>query len=908
MDPSSDFGSASSGPNSKPEHRISHDSLSSISTTSIIFERIEERVAEKQALKDRDNENPLQDDPDDSPDLENAALLAPGAGLQRRPMDKRWCRILCATTAALVLLWLGVLGAYMSRAKDTSATRHDAVVPGVSLTGNPVTLDQVLGYQFSAASHSISWIPGPDGEDGLLLQQGAADKDYLIVEDVRASGDDDEEGLGFESESAESSRTLIRSSNLSYSGQQVPISRVFPSRDLKKVLIASGLTKVWRHSFTATYWILDVETQEIEPLDPLNPDAVVHLATWSPKSDAVAFTKDNNLYLRTLNGRRDKQVRQVTRDGGPDIFYGIPDWVFEEEVFGNNQGTWWSEDGKFVAFFRADEKEVPVYPVQFFIQPPDGSPSSDDMLYPVTEELKYPKAGATNPVVNVRFYDVVADEVFTVDVPGGFEDDDRLITDVLWVGDKVLVKESNRVSDVLRVVLIDPVARTGKSVRTVDTGKLDGGWFEKSDPVYIPADPKNGRPHDGYVDTVVHGFGDHLAYFTPLDNPEPLMLTSGDWEVVGAPSAVDLANNLVYFVSTQKSSIERHIYSVGLLDGAGLKPVTNTSETAYYEASFSSGAGYALLNYQGPDIPWHKVVSTPSNPKPYEHVVEKNERLRGLVRQYDLPTLHYGTLEVEGVQLNYVERRPAGFNPAKKYPVLFQQYSGPGSQQVNRKFAVTYQSFVASSLGYVVVTLDGRGTGFIGRANRVLIRDHLGRYEAADQVAAGKHWASLPYVDASRLAIWGWSFGGFNALKTLEVDAGETFSYGIAVAPVTDWRFYDSIYTERYMRTPQENADGYAETAVRNASALGANVRFLVMHGVGDDNVHYQNTLQLLDDLDIAGVGNYDVHFFPDSNHGIYFHGATRALYNRMTDWLVNAFNGEWVRLSHPKPKPNRKF
>lgn len=871
MDPSADITSgSSSAPGTAP--RRSYDSLSSVSTTSLIFDRIEERNAEKQALKERDKDHHDDDDDEDAADLESARFLGPGAGLQK-PAKRRSCRAIAITMVVLTIVWFGALAVYVSSFNNDAegSSDTDAVVTGQAPAGNPVTLDQVLGSDWSAKSHSISWVPGPDGEDGLLLLQGASGKDYLVAEDVRDAEAADSPAVG---------RTLIKSSELRYSGKHITPSKVWPNRDLTKVLIAANVRKVWRHSFTATYWILDVESQSVEPLDPLDAGAVVHYAIWSPVGDAVAFTKDNNLYLRTLGSRADKQVRQITRDGGPNVFYGIPDWVFEEEVFSSNQGTWWSEDGKYIAFFRANETEVPTYPVQFFVKPPDGSKSADDMLYPITQDLKYPKAGSPNPVVDVRFYDVEAEETFSVEVEGRLDDDDRLVTNVMWAGDKVLIKESNRVSDVLAVIIVDPASRTGKNVRTVDVGALDGGWFERSNPVFIPADPDRGRKEDGYVDTVIHGFGDHLAYFSPMDNPEPLMLTSGDWEVVKAPSAVDLENSLVYFVSTKESSIQRHVYSVGL-DGQGLTNVTDTSEEAYFAASFSSGAGYVLLNYQGPDIPWHKVVSTPSNPAPYTRVVEENKGLRAKAEKYDLPTLRYGTLEVDGVELNYIERLPPGFDESKKYPVLFHQYSGPGSQQVDKKFKVDYQSYVASGLGYIVVTVDGRGTGYIGRAARIIIREHLGLYESADQIAAGKHWAAKPYVDPERLAIWGWSFGGFNTLKTLEADAGQTFSYGVSVAPVTDWRFYDTIYTERFMRTPAENPDGYAGTAVSNVTALGESVRFMVMHGVADDNVHYQNTLRLLERLDAEGVGGYDVHFFTDSNHGIYFHGANGALYNR---------------------------
>jgi dipeptidyl aminopeptidase len=207
-------------------------------------------------------------------------------------------------------------------------------------------------------------------------------------------------------------------------------------------------------------------------------------------------------------------------------------------------------------------------------------------------------------------------------------------------------------------------------------------------------------------------------------------------------------------------------------------------------------------------------------------------------------------------------------------------YQGPGSQSVDKRFTVDFQSYVAGALGYVVVTLDGRGTGFRGRKTRCQVRGNLGFWEAHDQIAAAKMWSAKEYVDSERMAIWGWSYGGFMALKVLETDAGETFKYGMAVGPVTDWRFYDSIYTERYMHTPQHNPGGYENSTITDMKALGRNVRFLVMHGVADDNVHTQSTYTLLDRLDVAGVENFDVQVFPDSDHGIYFHNAYKVVHD----------------------------
>ncbi|OTB14158.1 hypothetical protein K445DRAFT_319344 [Daldinia sp. EC12] len=878
--------------------RPSRDSLSSVSTTSLVFERLSEREKLNEGIANLDDEDPLHNASED----EAGGFLPPLPERKVVGVDKSLKRFVLVMAGVFLAAWLVGLFTYLSTKsyQHSSQKDHDATATEARGSGKKITLDQILDGYWRPQSHGISWIAGANGEDGLLLEKGATGKDFLVVEDVRSKNEDHTAGGG----EIKSAQTLMQQPWFKAGDQQLSPDQVWPSPDLKKVLIATETKSVWRYSFTGVYWIFDVESQTAEPLNPQDPHLRVQLAQWSPKSDAIIYTSANNLYVRRLES---KEVVQITKDGGPEYFYGIPDWVYEEEVFGDNSATWWSEKGDFVAFLRTNETLVPEYPIQFFIERPSGKePAVGEENYPEVQQLKYPKAGSPNPFVDLLFYDMARGDVFSVEIEGGFAPDDLLITDITWAGSKVIVKETNRVSDIMRVILVDVTSRTGKTVRTVDVGKLDGGWFEIShDTTYIPADPSNGRPEDGYIDTVIKDDRDHLAYFSPLDSEEPVMLTSGNWEVVSAPSAVDLKNNLVYFVATKESSIQRHIYSVKL-DGSHFKEMVDVSKEGYYDVSFSAKAGYALVTYKGPNVPTQKVMSTPGNPEVYEHIIEENKDLADKAKKHELPLLDYGTITVDDVELNYLERRPPHFDPKKRYPILFQQYSGPGSQSVDKRFAVDFQSYVAANLGYVVVTVDGRGTGFIGRKARVVVRKHLGEIEAHDQIAAAKIWAEKSYIDESRVAIWGWSYGGFQTLKTLEQDAGATFKYGMAVAPVTDWRFYDSIYTERYMLTPQQNSEGYDGTAVSNATALAQNVRFLIMHGVADDNVHMQNTLTLLDKLDLAGVENYDLHMFPDSNHGIYFHNANRIVYDKLNNWLINAFNGEWLKVADAKPIPNK--
>ncbi|KAK4869929.1 hypothetical protein LT330_005653 [Penicillium expansum] len=786
------------------------------------------------------------------------------------------------------------IAALSSAATTSTAVIHEPEsATGHATHGKPVTLEQVLSGTWSPKSHAISWIAGPDGEDGLLVEQGEKQDAFLRVKDIRSS----KNGVD-----ALETRVLMKKAYIWFDGEALPPAKTWPSPDMNKVLIMTDSQSNWRHSYFGKYWILDVATQKAEPLDPGNLSGRVQLAAWSPTSDAVVFVRENNLYLRKLASL---EVTPITKDGNENLFYGVPDWVYEEEVFAGNTGTWWSGDGKFVAFLRTNESAVPEYPIQYFLSRPSGKePPPGLENYPEVRQIKYPKPGSPNPIVNLQFYDVEKNEVFSFEMPEDFVDDERIIIEIVWAsGGKVLVRETNRESDVVKIFVMDTKARTGKLVRSDDIAALDGGWVEPSQSTrVIPADPENGRPHDGYINTVIYEGYDHLAYFTPFDNPEPVMLTKGNWEVVKAPSAVDLKKGLVYFVATKEAPTQRHVYSVKL-DGSDLRPLTDVSAPGFFEVSFSHGAGYGLLSYKGPEVPWQAVINTQGDEIDFINLIEENVKLAKMVEDFALPTEVYTNVTIDGYTLQVLERRPPNFDPAKKYPVLFYLYGGPGSQTVDRKFTIDFQSYVASSLGYIVVTVDGRGTGFIGREARCVVRGNIGHYEALDQIETAKIWASKSYVDESRMAVWGWSYGGYMTLKVLEQDAGETFQYGMAVAPVTDWRFYDSIYTERYMHTPEHNPSGYANASISDVTALGQSVRFLIMHGVADDNVHLQNTLVLIDKLDLKNIDNYDMQVFPDSDHSIQFHMAHALVYERLSSWLINAFNGEWHRITSPKPQ-----
>lgn len=875
-------------------------SASSASTRSLVLEHFSETaVRAKEALYGQYYGDDRRGAPQDEFDLEEHLAWKRNA----KPADRRLRRVFYILIALGLVGWIAAFFLFLSqgRHKANIDRPHDPHATSTVGHGKKVTLDQVLDGDWFPKHHNIQWIPGSSGEDGLLLERGGTgERDYLVVEDVRYRGKSTEV-------QKQHSTTLMKFGSFQVANALVYADQAWPNPNHTKVLVRSDYESNWRHSGKGRYWIFDVASQSAEPLDISKPNDFVQIASWSPRGDAVVFTRNNNMFLRDLAS---SSVTPITNDGGAELFYGVPDWVYEEEVFQTDSATWWSGDGKYVAFLRTDESSVPEFPVQYFFSRPSGrKPNEGEEQYPDVRRIKYPKAGAPMSVVSLQIYDVEKKEVFDVPIDGDFKDDDRLITEVLWAGKtgKVLVRSTNRESDYLKMILIDAESRSGRTVRERNVLELDGGWFEISEmTTYVPADPSNGREHDGYIDTIIHNGFDHLAYFTPLDSSEPQMLTEGNWEVVQAPSKVALDENLVYFRATKDGSTQRHIYTVNLKEGpSSIKPVTDTSEISYYGASFSTSGSFMLLSYQGPGIPWQKVQSTPSNKMGETDItIEQNRELKGLVGKTELPIEIHQTINVDGFDLNVVERRPPHFDDSgnKEYPVLFFLYNGPGFQQVDHKFGVDFQSYVASSLGYIVVTVDGRGTGFLGRAHRCIVRGNLGYWEAHDQIAAAKIWSQKSYVDSDKMAIWGWSYGGFMTLKVLEQDAGKTFQYGMAVAPVTDWRYYDSIYTERYMHTPQHNPSGYDNATISNVTALSQNVKFLIMHGASDDNVHFQNTLSLLDKLDLGEVRNYDVHVFPDSDHSIYFHNANSIVYRKLSDWLVNAFNGEWIRTDHPEP------
>ncbi|KAF4212951.1 hypothetical protein CNMCM5878_000582 [Aspergillus fumigatiaffinis] len=644
--------------------------------------------------------------------------------------------------------------------------------------------------------------------------------------------------------------------------------------NLSSVLWATNYTKQYRHSYFANYFIQDVQSMNLRPL-ALDQSGDIQYAEWSPTGDAIAFVRGNDVFVWT-----NASTSQITNDGGPDLFNGVPDWIYEEEILGDRFALWFSPDGAYLAFLRFNETGVPTFTVPYYMDNEEIAPP-----YPRELELRYPKVSQTNPTVELNLLELRTGERTPVPIDA-FDAKELIIGEVAWLTEKhdvVAVKAFNRVQDRQKVVAVDVA-----SLRTKTINERDGtdGWLDNLlSMAYIGRIGESKEEY--YIDISDQSGWAHLWLF-PIAGGEPIALTKGEWEVTGILS-IDKSRQLVYFLSTKHHSTERHLYSVSWKT-MEITPLVDDTVPAVWSASFSSQGGYYILSYRGPDVPYQDLYAINSTAP--LRTITSNAAVLDALKQYTLPNITYFELALpSGETLNVMQRLPVKFSPKKKYPVLFTPYGGPGAQEVSKAWqSLDFKAYIASDpeLEYITWTVDNRGTGYKGRAFRCQVTSRLGELEAADQVFAAQQAAKLPYVDANHIAIWGWSYGGYLTGKVIETDSG-AFSLGVQTAPVSDWRFYDSMYTERYMKTLESNAAGYNASAIRKVAGY-KNVRggVLIQHGTGDDNVHFQNAAALVDTLVGAGVTpeKLQVQWFTDSDHGIRYHGGSVFLYRQLSKKL----------------------
>ncbi|KAF4122262.1 dipeptidyl-peptidase 4 [Geosmithia morbida] len=713
---------------------------------------------------------------------------------------------------------------------------------------------------FSPKSVSVSWSSA--GVDGQFIR---TDSDgALVLEDI-VTGD---------------SETFVPADQLPKGLREYWIST-----DSKHVLASANATSQYRHSYLADYYVLNVESGESKPLvDDQAGD--IQYAEMAPSGGAIAFVRGNNLFLLD---RDSGNVTQVTHDGGPDMFHGVPDWVYEEEVFGARSTLWFSPDAHFVAFLSFNETGVGTFTIPYYMDNKKTAP-----VYPHELDLRYPKVGSTNPTVHLSVVDVAtggAQEV-PVDV---FPSDELIIGEVAWVtntSESFIYRAYNRVQDHDAHVVVDPATLDSKTVRQRDGSD---GWLEQTLSIsYVGSLGGNKSDEDTYyVDLSDESGWMHIYLFPVQGDKDPIQLTEGEWEVSSILS-IDKARSLIYYSASTHHTTERHIYKVSWLSGE-VTPLVDDTISAYWSASFSSESGFYILSYSGPDVPYQEVYSTTGTSSEPLRTLEDNADFVATVADYKLPKVSFFDLEhPDGYSLSVKQSLPPDFDPSKKYPILFTPYGGPNSQQVLKSWSsLGWAAYIASEpeLQYITYTVDNRGTGHRGRAYRSAVTGHLGKLEPLDQVWAAQQLIKKHrFIDPHRVGMWGWSFGGYLTAKTVELDSG-VFTLGLITAPVTDWRFYDSVYTERYMKKLQDNEQGYRDTAVHNATGFkNIDGGFSLLHGTGDDNVHYQHAAALVDFLLGEGVtpSKMRMFAFTDSTHSISYNGDSLYLYKYLTQRLYD--------------------
>ena len=662
-----------------------------------------------------------------------------------------------------------------------------------------------------------------------------------------------------EAATGRASRTIAAAADLKGpDGQPLAVDGTRFNADETKVLLATGTEPIYRRSARAAYYVFDTRSRR---LTALSAGGKQGYATFSPDGQRVAFVRGNNLFVTELATMRETAV---TADGAANrLIHGSTDWVYEEE-FEFAQAFFWSPDSRQLAYYSFDESQVPEYDMQLW-----GG------LYPTEYRYKYPKAGEKNSVVRISSYDVAAARTQLLDIG---PETDQYIPRILWTATPNLlsIRRLNRLQNKLEILHAD--ATTGKSQLVLtDT---DAAYVEVHDDdlYYLPGGQQFvfASEKDGHRHLYLHALGGALVR----------QLTTGPWEVSDV-AGLDAKNGFVYYTSTEASPLERHLYRVRL--GGGTP-----------QRLGAAGPGTDVINLS-PDcqryLNYHSQAGQPSVVSLCDgrsgqllKTLEDNAKLRQTLADYNLGKLEFIRFTTaEGTALNGWMIKPANFDPAKKYPVLMYVYGGPGSQTVkdDEGGGTSFPNYLWHQMlaqnGYLVVSVDGRGTGARGTAFKKSIYANLGKLETQDQGAAATYLGTLPYVDKARIGIWGWSFGGYMTALAITKNA-DLFKMAISVAPVTNWRYYDSIYTERFLKTPQENPAGYDDNSpVQFAQQLKG--KYLLIHGTGDDNVHFQNSIAWVDAL-IKADKTYQTLLYPNRNHGIYGGNTRLHLYRQMTEFV----------------------
>ena len=645
-------------------------------------------------------------------------------------------------------------------------------------------------------------------------------------------------------------RTLLSSSDIE--GIQGFFDYSF-SQDESKIILTTKSQPVFRRSTLGEFYIYEIASKIVTKVS----DDLVQEPTLSPDGTKIAYGFENNLFVKDL---KSGNVSQITTDGEKNkIINGITDWVYEEE-FSFVRAFDWNADSNQIAFIRFDESEVPEFSMDVY--------GSD--LYQTQHVFKYPKAGEANSKVSLHLYNLNSKSVKELKVDKVYND--FYIPRIKWTNDANVLSAQymNRHQNQLDLWMINTKNMTSDLV----LAEKDDAYIDVTFNLTFLKD-------NSFIWTSeLDGFN-HIYHYS--ENGKLInQVTKGNWEVTDYYGFNEKANT-IYYQSTENGSINRDVYSIKL-NSKSKKRLTQKEGTN--SASFSTDFTYFINTFSSATTPQQYTLHNSKTGKLIKEIKD-NDALAKKLDDYVMSKKEFSTISVNGNDLNMWTIKPKNFDSNKQYPLFMYQYSGPGSQQVANRWnsANDYWYQMLAQQGYIVVCIDGRGTGFKGADFKKVTQNELGKYEVEDQIEAARQLGKLDYIDASRIGIWGWSYGGFMSSNAL-FKGNDVFKMAIAVAPVTSWRFYDTIYTERYMMTPQENPSGYDENSpINHVDKLKGD--FLLIHGTGDDNVHVQNTMRMVEAL-IQADKQFEWMLYPDKNHGIYGGNTRLHLYKKMTNFIHN--------------------
>ena len=627
--------------------------------------------------------------------------------------------------------------------------------------------------------------------------------------------------------------------------------------DETQILLQTNYRRIYRRSFTAEYFVYNIQTKQ---LTAVSDNGKQQIASFSPDSKKVAFIRKNNIYIKNPKSGSETQI---TFDGKHnEIINGIPDWVYEEE-FEFNKAYEWSPDGKNLAYIKFNESDVKMFGMTMF----RGTYPEliKNKLYPECRSFKYPKAGEANSVVSVHIYNLETKKTIIADIG---KETDIYIPRIRWTKDNILaIFRLNRLQNKFELLFADPkngntnVVYTETNKYYIDEADFDNLRFLDDGKHFVMTSER-----DGYRRLYLHN----------MNGKEVRQLTSGKWDITDF-YGYDKNRKLFYFQSAEESPVNRAVYSVNL---KGTKITKLSEQIGTNKFEFSKNFNYYINYFSNSETP--NYVTLHNTKGKLIRILEANKYVKKLVKEYGGVNKEFFSFKTsENIELNAWMIKPPDFDSTKRYPVVITQYSGPGSQEVLNRWDFGWNNLLAQE-GAIVFCVDPRGTGARGEEFRKQTYLQLGKYETIDLIETAKYLQKQNYVNPKKIGIWGWSYGGFMSSLCMTKGA-EYFSAGIAVAPVTNWRYYDNIYTERFMRTPQENPNGYDNNSPINFAAK-LKGDFLLVHGLGDDNVHFQNSAEFSEAL-VQANKQFNEFFYTNRNHSIYGGNTRYHLYTMMLNF-----------------------